>query len=66
MPLGDVQVTANGEYDGLKFSHIRLVVRGELPAGEEAGLLRDASRVCYVSNTLASAVDVEVNFGGPA
>jgi putative redox protein len=60
LPLGDVRVTANGSYDGLKFSQIRLEISGDLPAGEEAALLRDASRVCYVSNTLAGGVEVEV------
>ena len=64
LPLGAVQVTANGSYEGLKFSQIRLEVRGDLPPGEEAALLRDASRVCYVSNTLAGRVGVEVTFGG--
>jgi putative redox protein len=65
LPLGDVRVTANGTYDGLKFSHIRLFVQGDLPPGEESGLLRDASRVCYVSNTLAGGVSLEVTLGDP-
>jgi putative redox protein len=65
VPLGDIQVTANGSYQGLKFSCIRLEVRADLPPGEAAALLRDASRVCYVSNTLAGSVGVEVTFGGP-
>ena len=63
--MGDIRVTANGSYDGLKFSHLRLYVQGDLPAGEEDGLLRDASRVCYVSNTLAGGVSVEVTAGEP-
>jgi putative redox protein len=65
VPLGDVQVTANGSYDGLKFGRIRLEVRGDLPPGEEAALLRDASRVCYVSSTLAGGVPVDVTLGRP-
>ena len=60
LPLGDVQVTACGSYDGLKFGAIRLNVAGDLPPGQEAVLLRDASRVCYVSNTLAASVPVEI------
>jgi putative redox protein len=60
LPLGDVQVTASGSYDGLKFGAIRLNVAGDLPPGQEAVLLRDASRVCYVSNTLAASVPVEI------
>jgi putative redox protein len=63
LPLGDIRVTANGSYDGLKFGHIRLNVAGDLPSGEEAALLRDASRVCYVSNTLAGGVSIEVTLG---
>ncbi len=63
VPLGDVQVTANGSYDGLKFGRIHLEVRGDLPPGEEAALLRDASRVCYVSSTLAGGVAVDVTLG---
>jgi putative redox protein len=63
LPLGDVRVTANGTYDGLKFGRIRLEVRGDLPPGEEAALLRDASRVCYVSNTLTPGVPVDVTLG---
>ena len=60
LPLGDVQVTASGSYDGLKFGAIRLTVAGDLPPGQETALLRDASRVCYVSNTLAASVPVEI------
>ena len=66
LPLGDIRVTANGSYDGLKFSRIRLEVRGDLPPGEEAALLRDASRVCYVSNTLIPGVPVDVTLADPA
>jgi putative redox protein len=64
LPLGDIKVVANGTYDGLKFGRIRLEVGGDLPAGEEEALLRDASRVCYVSNTLAGGVDLEVVLAG--
>ena len=60
LPLGDVQVTASGSYNGLKFAAIRLNVAGDLPPGQESVLLRDASRVCYVSNTLAASVPVEI------
>ncbi len=63
VPLGDIKVTAHGAYDGLKFGRIHLEVHGDLPAGEEDALLRDASRVCYVSNTLAASVPVDVTLG---
>ena len=66
LPLGDIKVTANGSYDGLKFGRIRLEVRGDLPPGEEAALLRDATRVCYVSNTLTPATPIDVTLAPPA
>ena len=66
VPLGDIKVTAYGSYDGLKFGRIRLEVRGDLPPGEEDALLRDASRVCYVSSTLAGGVPVDVALGPSA
>lgn len=64
--LGEIEVTASGEYEQLRFASIRLRVRADLPPDEAAGLLSDASRVCYVSNTLAGAVQVEVTLGEPA
>jgi uncharacterized OsmC-like protein len=65
VPLGDIKVVAHGAYDGLKFGRIHLEVHGDLPPGEEDALLRDASRVCYVSSTLAAGVPVDVT-GGPS
>ena len=58
--LGRVTVTAVGSYAKLRFSEIRLEVAADFPPGEEPALLADASRVCYVSNTLAAGVAVEV------
>ena len=62
-PLGDIQVTTTGTYDGLRFVRICLAVSSDfpsLPPGDAVALLSDARRVCYVSNTLAGAVDIEV------
>ncbi|HEY1821194.1 MAG TPA: OsmC family protein [Trebonia sp.] len=61
--LGDVRVTATGTYEGLRFSRIRLDVCAGFPPDAAAALLADASRVCYVSNTLAGGVGVEVTLG---
>lgn len=64
--LGRVRVTAVGGYERLRFSEIRLTVAADFPPGEEAALLADASRVCYVSNTLAAGVAVDVAVAAPA
>jgi len=64
--LGRVQVTAVGGYERLRFSEIRLTVAADFPLGEEAALLANASRVCYVSNTLAAGVAVDVAMAAPA
>lgn len=65
VPLGDIQVTATGTYDRLRLRGIRLAVRADLPQNQAAALLSDARRVCYVSNTLAGTVDVEVTLSEP-
>ena len=61
--LGEIQVTATGTYEHLRFASIRLEVRADFPEGEAAALLSDARRVCYVSNTLAGDVGIEVALG---
>lgn len=63
--LGYVQVTAVGGYERLRFSEIRLAVAADFPPGEESELLAAASRVCYVSNTLAAGVAVDVTVVAP-
>lgn len=62
--LGRVKVTAVGSYERLRFGEIRLEVAADFPPGEEPALLADASRVCYVSNTLAAGVSVDVTVAG--
>jgi organic hydroperoxide reductase OsmC/OhrA len=64
VPLGDIQVTATGTYERLRYSAIRLEVRADLPLEQADALLSAARRVCYVSNTLAGAVDIEVVLAG--
>ncbi len=58
--LGNIRVTATGSYEQLRFNRIRLVVSADFPLGAAAAVLRDASRVCYVSNTLAGEVCIDV------
>jgi uncharacterized OsmC-like protein len=65
LALGDIRVTATGTYEGRQFSAIRLQVLARVPPEESQALLRDARRVCYVSNTLAGAVDIEVTLATP-
>ncbi|MFD2356562.1 OsmC family protein [Nonomuraea ferruginea] len=58
--LPDLQVSAVGEYDGPRFKEIRLTVNTSLPIEELEPLLAPASRVCYVSNTLAHVPKIDV------
>lgn len=64
--LENVRVTATGTYEHLRFSSIRVAVSADFPPGEAAALLSDASRVCYVSNTLAGDVSIDVTVAEPA
>lgn len=59
--MTDLSVSAIGEYDGPSFSGIRLRVSSSLPAERLRPLLEPASRVCYVSNTLARSPRIEVS-----
>lgn len=60
VPLGDVQVTATGTYDGPSFAEIVIDVHcSPSPPGLD-GLLAAAERVCYVSNTLRRAPTLHV------
>jgi putative redox protein len=65
LQLGEIRVTATGTYEHRRFAGIRLEVRADFPEGAAAALLSDARRVCYVSNTLAGDVAIEVALGEP-
>lgn len=55
----DVHVT--GHYDGPRFSRLRIEVRADHPEDAElAGLIDAAERVCYVTNTLRRAPEIEI------
>jgi putative redox protein len=58
--LTDLRVRAVGEYDGPKFATVRVEVTSSHPREELDALLKRASAVCYVSNTMRAVDDVEV------
>jgi putative redox protein len=66
--LPGLAVTATGTYDGPRFSRLQLTVTGDAPAEQVEQLLKQALRVCYVSNTIAASPPIEVTMGstGPA
>jgi putative redox protein len=55
----DLAVTAVGHHTGPSFSALRVEVRSSLPDEQLRPLLELAGRVCYVSNTLRNAPEVE-------
>ena len=62
--LESLTVDATGVYDGPRFSSVRITVRAAGPAGDELErLVSDAQRVCYVTNTLRSAPEIEIVVG---
>ena len=62
--LGRVRVEVVGDYAGLRFGavHIRVDVTGPSPR-ELEDLIDAAKRVCYVTNTLRTAVNVSITVG---
>lgn len=56
----DLEVTAQGVYDGPRFRELTLTVTSSLPDEVLRPLLERASQVCYVSRTLASSPPIEV------
>jgi putative redox protein len=63
LELPDLTVTATGTYAGQRFASLELTVDTSLPAEQVAPLLEPAKRVCYVSNTFATAPEVVVRLG---
>ena len=47
-----LDVTVNGTYDGLEFERISVSLSSRTPREVLEGLVPEAERVCYVSNTL--------------
>jgi putative redox protein len=63
--LGALAVNVIGDYAGTRFDAVRIVVNatGPQPAELEE-LIEAAERICYVTNTLRSTVNVTVTPGG--
>ncbi len=56
----DLEVSAQGTYEGPRYAAITLTVRSSCPEEQLRPLLEAASRVCYVSNTLRRPPTLEV------
>jgi putative redox protein len=58
--LDSLSVTVTGTYDGPRFRAINIVSRLGCDPADVEMLVRAAERVCYVTNTLRSEVDITV------
>lgn len=63
--LPDLTVHATGSYHGQTFSALTLTVVSSAPAEQLTPLLGPASRVCYVSNTIAGSPPITVELAKP-
>jgi len=61
VPNLDVKVV--GTYRGLEFERITASITSSIPREVLDGLVSEAERVCYVSNTLRHCPDLEVRVG---
>jgi len=62
--LHGLRVDVVGDYAGNRFDALHLSVDAVGPTPDElAGLIRAAQRVCYVTNTLRTAVNIDVVAG---
>lgn len=65
--LPDLAVNVVADYEGLRFSRLRVEVRSSHPREDLEAILPRAINYCYVSNTLASNCDIDYVVGdGPA
>ena len=58
--LVGLEVRVVGRYNGLKFDRISVLISSDTPAEVLQGLLGEAERVCYVSNTLRYRPELNV------
>ena len=58
--LLDLDITAVGRYEGLRFDRISLAVSSGSPSDVVQDLVPEAQRVCYVSNTLLQSPELIV------
>jgi putative redox protein len=61
--LPGLRVRVVGTYEGLKFSHIELLIVSAGPPEVLQELISDAERVCYVTNTLRQAPQIRIELG---
>ena len=61
--LPDLTVQATGTYAGPRFRSLAITIHTSVPADVVTPLIEPASRVCYVSNTLAQAPEMVVHLG---
>jgi uncharacterized OsmC-like protein len=62
--LADLAVTVSGEYEGTRFRKLRVEVSSSHPREQLEEILPRARSYCFVSNTLASAPEVEYLVAG--
>ena len=58
--LEDIRVTVTGTYDGPRFRAIKIDSRVGCESADVEPLVRAAERVCYVTNTLRSELEITV------
>jgi uncharacterized OsmC-like protein len=61
--LPGLRVRVVGTYDGLKFTRVDLRILSDGPPAVLEELLPDAQRVCYVTNTLRQATELQFTVG---
>jgi uncharacterized OsmC-like protein len=61
--LPGLRVRVVGTYEGLKFTRVDLRILSDGPPAVLEDLLPDAQRVCYVTNTLRQATELQFTVG---
>jgi putative redox protein len=61
--LPDLHVTVVGTYQGLEFERIAATISSGTPRTVLEGLVTEAERVCYVSNTLRRRPELVIGVG---
>jgi uncharacterized OsmC-like protein len=61
--LEGLEVRAVGSYDGPRFARISMSVISDSPREVLEGLMPEAERLCYVSNTLNRQAELSIDLG---
>jgi putative redox protein len=61
--LSGLQVTGVGTYDGPRFARISVTVIADNPRSVLEGLISEAQRLCYVTNTLRTQPELTIELG---